>query len=788
MDRPAKHLLQFGPFRMDLEERVLTRGQETITLAPKAFETLLVLVQHSERLVLKDDLMKTLWPDTFVEESNLSQHIFQLRKALGDKAHDPHYVVTVPGRGYRFAQKVSEITEPDGDVIVHSRSVQSVTIEETESSATVESSFRFRQRPWNWVLSGAGVVVLLVAASALVIRMRRPPPLNEADLVLVSDFVNTTGEPVFDGTLKQALTVKLAESPYFNVAPDSTTRKTLSLMGRSADERVVPPMAREVCQREGAKVVVGGSILNIGNKYVLDLDATNCLTGASLAHQQIEALDREQVLSKLGQAIPHLRRKLGESVGSIQKFDTPIEQATTKSLAALKAYTTAEQMRAQGLETESVPSYKMAIELDPEFAIAYARLGTVYGNVNEPDRGDEYLRKSFERREHVSEREKLYIQARYYYNSAKDYDKADETYKLWSELYPHDGSPFIGLANTYNITGRLQEAITASQQALRLSPNFSLSYANLCVAYERATRYAEARAVGEKAVAEKLDSFAIHQVLYRVAFEEGDEPAMQREIAWFKGKPQENLNTYWQAKAALTLGEVRRSRELFERARSSTPQVGREEELAAMLSDEAQSEAEIGNAREARRLVGLSLRLTPNSLRQITWATIPLARAGEIQRSEVLLNELSHHPEPGTSLSKIIIPCIRAAVHLNRKNPAAAVEDLRPAIPYDLGGESVGVTAYYRGLAYLDMKAWKEAAAEFQKLVSNHGAVGIDVYWPLAHLGLARAYAQTGEMEKSLAMYRELLTIWKNADLDLRPLNEAKTEYKKLSERANFSQ
>jgi tetratricopeptide (TPR) repeat protein len=263
---------------------------------------------------------------------------------------------------------------------------------------------------------------------------------------------------------------------------------------------------------------------------------------------------------------------------------------------------------------------------------------------------------------------------------------------------------------------------------------------------------------------------------------------MQREISWFKGKPQENLNTYWQAKAALTLGEVRRSRELFERARSSTPQVGREEELAAMLSDEAQSEAEIGNAQEARRLVGLSLRLTPNSLRQKTWATIPLARAGEIQRSEVLLNELSHHPEPGTSLSKIIIPCIRAAVHLNRKNPAAAVEDLRPAIPYDLGGESVGVTAYYRGLAYLDMKAWKEAAAEFQKLVSNHGAVGIDVYWPLAHLGLARAFAQTGEMEKSLAMYRELLTIWKNADLDLRPLNEAKTEYKKLSERANSSQ
>jgi eukaryotic-like serine/threonine-protein kinase len=785
MDRQGKHLLAFGPFLMDLEERVLMRDQEAIPLSPKAFETLLVLVQRSERVVLKDDLMKTLWPDTFVEESNLSQHIFLLRKALGDRAHDPEYIVTVPGRGYRFAQKVEERIQPDGDLIVHSHSVKRVTVEETESSESVALLSRLRQRPWNWILGAAAFVSILALASAFVVRMRRPPPLKEADLVLVSDFVNTTGEPVFDGTLKQALTVKLAESPYFNLASDSTTRKTLGLMGRSADERVLPPVAREVCQREGAKAVVGGSILNIGNKYVLDLEATNCLTGASLAHQQIEAPDREQVLNKLGQVIPALRRKLGESVGSIQKFDTPIEQATTKSLAALKAYTTAEQMRAQGLETESVPNYKMAIDLDPEFAIAYARLGTVYGNVNEPDRGDEYLRKAFERREHVSEREKLYIQARYYYNSAKDYDKADETYKLWSEVYPHDGSPFIGLANTYNITGRFQEAIAASQQALRLSPNYSLSYTNLAVAYERATRFAEAKAVGEKAVAEKLDSFAIHQVLYRVSFYEGDEPGMQREIAWFSGKPQENLNIYWRAKAALTLGEVHRSRELYERARANTPQQGREEELAAIFSDEAQSQAELGNAQEARRLVDLSLRLTPNSLRQKTWATIPLARAGEIEGPEALLSEWSHQPAPGTTMEKVIFPSIRAAVHLNRKNPAAAIEDLRPAIPYDLGAESNGSTAYYRGLAYLDLKAWKEAAAEFQKLVGNHGAAGIDVYWPLARLELARAYAQIGDTDKSLAQYRELLSFWKNADADLRPLKEAKAEYKKLSEQSS---
>jgi len=409
MSKETNCFYEFGPFRVDVGRQLLLRDGQPVPLTSKAFETLLVLVQHSEQLVSKDELMKLLWPDTFVEESNLTQHISMLRKALGESPQDHRYLVTMPGRGYRFAQKVREISD-NAELIVESHSVERVIVEESESrqhSAAVASSSSLRRRYW---IGGATVVVTVLAlASVFVVRMRRPPPLNEADLVLVSDFVNATGEPVFDGTLKQALTVKLGESPHFNIALDSTTRKTLSLMGRSADERVVPPVAREVCQREGAKVVVGGSILSLGNKYVLVLDATNCLTGASLAHQEIEALDKEQVLSELGKVIPPLRRKLGESISSIQRFDTPIEQATTKSLAALKAYTTGEQKRAQGLETESVPFYKMAIELDPDFAIAYARVGTVYSNVNQPDSGDEYLRKAFERRERVSEREKFVV-------------------------------------------------------------------------------------------------------------------------------------------------------------------------------------------------------------------------------------------------------------------------------------------------------------------------------------------------------------------------------------------
>jgi DNA-binding winged helix-turn-helix (wHTH) protein/tetratricopeptide (TPR) repeat protein len=783
MDRQAKHLLEFGPFRMDLEERVLMRDQETITLSPKAFETLLVLAQHSERVVLKDDLMKILWPDTFVEESNLSQHIFQLRKALGDKAHDPEYIVTVPGRGYRFALKVSEIAEPDGDLVVRSRSVQTVTVEETESGSSnvaIAPFSRFRQRPWNWILGVAAVVAVLVVASALVQRARRPPPMNEADLVLVSDFVNTTGDPIFDGTLKQALTVKLAESPYFSIVPDATTRKTLGLMGRSADERVVPPIAREVCQRESAKIVVGGSILSLGNKYVLDLNTTNCLTGASVAHQEIEALDREQVLSRLGQVIPPLRRKLGESVTSIQKFDTPIEQATTKSLPALKAYTTGIQKRTQGQHAESLPFFKMAIELDPDFAMAYAGLSSVNDSLNQVDLAREEIQRAFERREHATEREKLLIQANYYISVTRENDKVIEIYKLWSEVYSHDLVPFTALSRQYQVTGQLQNAIAAGQQALRLNPHHAVSYAALGMSYKRASHFAEAKAICEKAVAEKLDDMSIHTVLYEIAFVEDDGPAMQREIDWFTGKPVESLGIYYQAKAALSLGELRKARQLFERAGDIAKRNGLKEQAIAINNGLAQFEADLKNDREARTLADRTLRESPDSARHKAFATLALARAGDVQHAETLVNELSKQPRLGTALSEVVLPSIRAAVDLNRKNPAGAVEELQRALPYDLGGESSGVTVYYRGLAYLELKSGKEAAAQFQKILDNRGVVTVDIYWPLARLGLARAYAQTGDSEKGLAQYRELLSYWKNADPDLRFLKEANAEYKKL--------
>jgi tetratricopeptide (TPR) repeat protein len=502
-----------------------------------------------------------------------------------------------------------------------------------------------------------------------------------------------------------------------------------------------------------------------------------------VAHHQIEALDREQVLNKLGEVIPPLRRKLGESVASIKKFDTPIEQATTKSLPALKAFTSGVQKRAQGQEAESIPFFKMAIDLDPDFSMAYAGLSTVNANLQQPDVAREYIQKAFERRDHATEREKLSVQAIYYANVTKETDKVIEIYKLWTEVYPHDFVPFVNLANHYDEAGQLDKAIEAGQQALRLNPHHATSYGCLCAAYQRATRFAEAKAICEKAVSEKLDNFTSHTVLYRIAFVEGDEPAMQREINWFKGKPAESAGIYYQAKAALSLGQLRTARELFDRAYAIAQRNGLKEQAVAINNGHAQFEAELKNGREARTLAERSLRDSPDSARHRAFATLALARAGDIQRAEALVNELNKQPRLGTALSEVVLPSIRAALDLNRKNPAAVIEDLRRAIPYDLGAESSGSTCYYRGLAYLELKSGKEASAQFQKSLDNHGLAMGDIYWPLARLGLARAYAQTGDTEKSLAQYRELLSFWKNADPELRPLIEAKAECKKLSER-----
>jgi serine/threonine protein kinase/tetratricopeptide (TPR) repeat protein len=637
-------------------------------------------------------------------------------------------------------------------------------------------------RDWKFLVPAA-VALGAIAVATLYWRSTKADALTDKDSVLLADFVNTTGDPVFDGTLKQAVAVKLGESPHFNLVNEGKLRETLKLMGQPPATRVVPPVAREACQRVGAKVMVGGSILNLGNHYVIDLDATNCLSGGSLAHQQTQAQNRDQVLKSLGEIISPVRRELGESLNSIQKFDTPIERATTTSLAALKAYTSGDEKRAQGQEAESVPYYRMATELDPNFAIAYARLGAVYRDVGQYSFADQYQKAAFERREHVSEKEKFYIAAHYYADATFETEKAIETYKLWAETYSRDWIPFNNLSTEYLRIGWAEKAIEPAQQALRLNPNHGFPYNALSAAYLGAGRVAEAKAVAEKAIAAHKDGFGIHLTLYRIAFCEADAAAQQREIDWFKDQPLRAYNLNQQAWTAAALGQLGKMQRLFDQTRAEALHQGLSDYAAASTNDEAALDAEFGNIAGARNSAKLALRLAPDSFDTQAGAAVAFALIGDLHQADVLAKRAAAKSPTNLLLNNVSLATIRAAIEMRRGNFSGAIEQLRPTVAYEFAdgvSAPTGYGAYCRGLAHLGQRSGKEAAEEFQKLLDNRGPLAFSPYWVLAHLGLARAYAMSGDTYKARAMYREFLVLWKDADPDIPVIKQAKEEYAKL--------
>jgi len=704
------------------------------------------------------------------------QHAADLRADLQRVARD-----TDSGRSAQQSVRAGEVTS-FGTALDSERSKASISQHITSSPVSPAEVKKPFARDWKFLVPAA-VLLGAIAATTLYWRSTKADALTDKDSVLLADFVNTTGDPVFDGTLKQALAVKLGESPHFNLVNDAKVRETLKLMGRPTDTRVVPPVAREACQRAGAKVVVGGSILNLGNRYVIDLDAANCLSGGSLAHQETQAQNRDQVLRSLGDIVSPVRRKLGESLSSIQKFDTPIERATTTSLAALKAYTSGDENRAQGQEAESIPYYKMAIDLDPNFAIAYSRLGAVNRDMGEFALADQYQRAAFERREHISEKEKFYIAAHYYMDATFENDKAIETYKLWTQTYPRDWIPFNNLSTEYVRLGWADKAIEPAQQALRLNPDHGFPYNGLSFAYFEAGRFAEAKAIIQKAIAAHKDGFGVHLTLYRIAFCEADAAAQQREIDWFKEKPLQAYNLNEQAWAAAFLGQRGKMRQLFEQTRAAALKQGLKDYAAASTNDEAELEAEFGDVAQARKKAELALRLAPDSFNSQAGAAMTFAMIGDLPRAETLAKQAAAKSPTNLLLNNVSLATIRAAIEMHRGNFSGAVEELRSTVPYEFADGVSAPTAYgayCRGFAHLGRRSGKEAAEEFQKLLDNRGQLALSPYWNLAHLGLARAYALSGDTDKARAMYREFLALWKDADPEIPILKQAKAEYAKL--------
>ena len=636
-----------------------------------------------------------------------------------------------------------------------------------------------RQAVPKWLYAVAAVVIAVVLAGVFYWRSQSTQKLTEKDSILLQDFVNTTGDPVFDGTLKQALAVQLEQSPYLNIVPDRTIRKALQFMGRSPEERVTGSVAREICERENIKAMLGGSIAALGSQYVVALDAVNCHTGDSLAREQVTAESKEAVLTAVGKAASSLRGKLGESLASIQKFDTPVTDATTSSLEALKAYAAADELRNSGGEAESMPMFEHATELDPNFALAYARLAAIYSNVGEEDRSVEAAKKAFDLRARVSEREGFYV-AGHYYSAIGDLEKEKENLELGSKAYPNDSANFGNLAVVYDaFYGQFEKSLQMANECTRLEAVAPFGYVHAGVSYLAMNRLEEARSVLQRSIDVKADNPFIHALLFDVAFLGDDADGMQRQLKLIEGKPSEYFVLNTATFAAASRGQMKKAGELLQRSTQVSERAGFKGTTADTEARSALINAEVGNFAKARELAASSTALA-RSRRNLEPVAIALAMTGDASRAQAITEELDHRFPSDTLLHQTRIPCVRALIDLGRKAPDQAIQELQATTPYELGVSQGLVTIYIRGQAYLQAKRGAEAAAEFQKIVDHRGIDSTFVEHPLAKLGLGRAYAMTGDTAKARAAYQDFLALWKDADPDVPILKEAKAEYEKL--------
>lgn len=636
-----------------------------------------------------------------------------------------------------------------------------------------------------WVLIAA--VIITAATGTLYYRSHRQKALTERDTIVLADFANSTGDPVFDDTLKQTLSVALRQSPFLNVVSGGKVGATLKLMTRSEDTPLTPDVAREVCQRAGSKAYIAGQIAPLGKHYVIGLNAVNCRSGDTLAQEQVTAANKEKVLDTLGDAAARLRGELGESLATVQKFDVPLSQATTSSLEALKAFSLGVRAGMQKSTTQSIAYYQRAVELDPNFAAAYRGLANSYASLAELGRASEYQGKAFEFRSHSSEREKLAIAADYYRFVTGELDKSAQTYQEWIENYPRDDAAYSALGIAYASLAQYEKAANAHRENLRLAPDVGAPYMNLGNCLLALQRFDEARQIAKAALAQNLDDYILRNEFYALAFIGHDTSGMEEQAAWFRSQPDsEHFGLALESDTQAYSGHLSRARDLTKQAIDSAVRNDSRENAAIWQDNQALREAAFGNLGEARSNAEAALKLEPASQSVQLESALALAMAGENARTEALARDLDRHFPLDTQVQSLWLPAIQAQLELNRKNPAAAIDRLAATTRIDLGqiqfinNISCLYPVYIRGQAYLAAGKGSDAAAEFQKILDHSGIVWNCWTGALAHLGLARAYALSGEAPKAQAAYQDFLTLWKDADANVPVLKEARAESAKL--------
>ena len=790
--RPAGRIVRFGAFEADFQEGKLTKAGYRIHLQEQPLQILALLLERPGQIVTREEIRQKLWSrDTFVEfDDALNTAVRKLRAALNDSADNPRFLETVPRRGYRFIAPVASAPElqTTAPIGVPNTGVPNLGVPNKD---------RLSWRRYFWP-----AVALIVAGAAVAEYRHLHHPafqITARDTIVLGDFSNSTGDAVFDDTLKTALNVSLRQSPFLNVLSDSEVAKALQLMTRPASTKLTPEVAREVCQRAGSKAYLAGAIGTLGSEYVLGLKAVNCQTGDTLAEDQKTATSKEKVLDALGEAASRLRSELGESLATVQKFDIPLEQATTSSLEALRALSLGRKASDDKGPAAALPYDQRAIALDPDFAMAYRAVGIDYATLSELGRASEYFTKAFQLREHASERERLTISADYYSYATGELAKAAQTFQQEIEIYPREDAAYVNLGLVYAALGQYDKATEMTTQVARRAPEAVSEYENLANYTLALQRYDETRQVIHQAQLRNVDDFILHNASYALGFVGADPAAMAEQQRWFASKTEfENVGLALESDTEAYAGHLRKARELIERAVNSAVRADNKENAAVYLAVAAQREAAFGNATQARHTVAGTLKLAPASQGAESEAALALAMAGDTVRAESLAQDLSKRFPLDTQVQALWLPAIEAQLALDKKKPADALNILQAASTVELGqipfvnNISCLYPVYVRGEAYLAAVQPEAAAAEFEKILAHSGIVWNCWTGTLAHLGVARAHAlqskifqaqgQGADADKSRARaaYKDFLTLWNSADPNIPILKEAKAEYAKL--------
>lgn len=780
----AVDLVRFEDFELDLRAYQVRRSGRALKLERIPMEVLCLLVERRGQLVTREEIIEKLWgKNTFLDTDNaINTAIRKIRRVLKDDPEQPRFVQTVTGRGYRFIGQVSECGGPP---------LQEGRVEEKPVGRP--GAPRPTGKHWGMIVAAVLTVLALSLVGYFYFHSySHPHVLTERDTIVLADFANTTGDPVFDDTLRQGLAVQLEQSPFLSLVSDERIQQVLKLMAKPADARLTPEVAREICERTASAAVLDGSIASLGSQYVLTLRAKDCRSGDVLDEEQVQAARKEEVLNALSQIASRFRTRVGESLSTVKSHDTPLAEATTPSLEALKAYSAGWQVSFSSGSAASVPFLKRAVEIDPNFASAYAALGRMYGDIGESALSAENTSRAYQLRDRASDQERFFISLTYDLQVTGNLEKAQQTCDLWMQAYPRAWMPHALLSGgIYPQLGKYEKSVEEAKIAIGIDPDFSIGYAILADSYMALERTGEAENTLQRASGRKLDIPDFYVLRYVIAFLKDDKTGMEREVAQSQEKPgADDWMSNAEGYVAAYSGHLEEARKMSRRAADLARKADRRETEALYETDAAVREGLFGNASTARRRAGEALELSGS--RDVEYgAAFALALSGDSSRAQTLIDELSERFPEDTIVRFTYLPTLRALLALNHGQPASAVELLQTAIPYEGGSAIEGGSevllgagnldpAYVRGLAYLAAHHGAEAAAEFQKILDHRGIVVCDPIGALAHLQLGRAYALAGDKTKVRSAYQDFLTLWKDADPDIPILKEVQREYASL--------